>query len=135
MLEYQKRNKITRECVGNTQFLLKNSKDYVAKAVVVFVKDVCGVHMVPLKNNRIVEVSYEFIVMKNKIYCRTLEKALKLFDKVHRSRDNPETRKELIDTFNIFEDYEKRMNSGEFITADFDNYERQRMFVNLHMRN
>lgn len=109
MMDFQKQNKITRECVSNTQFLLESIKSWClskdiycplkSKVVIaLYTKQVKGipcpfvnVHLVVETCGKVIDPSYEVSSNKNVLYFKTIGEFVKCAKSIETKEDDLKT--------------------------------------------
>ena len=101
MLDYQKENKINKQCVTNIYYLFfqlkEKFKSIKAKPVICFNNNTTYIHMVlGINDNEFIEASYEFTIKENIEYYFSVDEILKVYS------FNKETIEALKQDFNDF---------------------------------
>ena len=133
MLEYQKENSITKQCVTNVQylydFIVNNDTIPVhTKPVIVMSVDndtltIIRGHLVVISNETTIESSYEVDVLKNKYYYDNIKELINNFN-----ISKPVLKRIIIDFLNI-QKLSDRINKGEFVITDEDFYNKQADYI------
>lgn len=155
MIEYQKANNITRQCLTNSQYLYdcltknKVGKKVVAKAVIVItwnyadegenIKNwnIVSNHMVIVltteeNKEMVIECSHEIASMENKMYYDNVKSLME-------NCSDKESKKKIMENLNLeaFVDFIKTaemMNNDKLVIACEKNYEAQADYVHEEMR-
>lgn len=136
MYEFQKLNKITKQCVTNVQFLFdlikfKYPNVKVVPVIVLFdgldLNQTCLIdgHLILVFENEegiIIDPSYEIKILKNKHYFYKIRDFIKNTDV---NNDNKYILKKVIDTFLKFQKLADKINNNEFVICDRDFYNNQ----------
>ena len=133
MIQYQRDNQITKQCVTNTQYLFdcinqERKNKAKAKAVIVFMRNddsltITAGHILVEYDNTLIDPSYEISKNENAEYYDSI--------KVLRKRYELSTSelKFLIETHSRFIKLADRINSGELTISDLDHYNKQADYI------
>jgi len=145
MLEYQKKNNITRECMTNTQYLYDTMKENnliencKAQAVIVCYESpekelvICPGHLVVVVDDDIYESSYEYNQnLKNQTYFKSIKE---LTDTISYVKNDKEQYRHFVSEFLKFTAIANRINSGDICVADKKNYDKQDDYVHRYIMN